>query len=127
MKARDVGIGLAVAWARQTTGRDIRCAVVSSFGSVDAGMPDERWVMIAEPPPAAPDKVWGGMQRGPTLELMVLTDTRVAFGIAMAHAGARHGCPTRYLRRGWGFAGVERQWSTGIVDLVPSRWDRFDP
>lgn len=113
MRVHDPGIGLAVAWARR---RGVLARL--SDGPFMACGPH----MFVQMPRSNRLSI---VDRGPVVEPMPLTDTRVAFGIAVAHL---------YKQRVWLYTEVvspyrERvesmTWGSGWIDLDPRRWPRW--
>mgnify|MGYP001575498809 FL=1 len=98
MRAHDVAIGLAVAWARRR-GCDAgvllnRALYVSGNDNLVRVWGTRYWVGTTHV--IAPRKI----DRGPVVEPMPYTDARVAFGIAMAKSGPWSWCSPGCQRNG---------------------------
>lgn len=113
MRAHDIGIGLAVAWARargHLVYSTAAIAIAHDFQQMATYGGDGRYC------------AW--LDRGPIVEPEPLTDMRVAFGIGLARAGATWGhvsTPSAALARAGG-----QDWSTPVVGLNPRRWVLHD-
>lgn len=101
-RAHDVGIGLAVAWARR------RRVPVSIGHRIQVCLYDQMkltWQLSWLPPPddtcvVCTGDVWRTTYRGPVVEPQPLLDHRVAFGIGIAQRGPWTAGDGRPLR-GW--------------------------
>lgn len=106
-----MGIGLAVAWARR---RGLLFSGAKFTPDVDA---DVSFLVFN-----VHGRTHYWWDRGPFVEAEPLHDTRVAFGIAAAHAGAAW---MHMSTRAAGLACVCAPGGRGIVDLVPAGWPKW--